>query len=160
MKELTAFHTKSQFQNDAHSQDTSSSSCDMSSVEYVTQLMGSDDNNRYAVKKVSPRCRTNPEILLRGIVDLAIETRFLATLDHPNLNKMRATSNQSPYDEGYFLVIDRLHETLEKKIHTWKSRSSSHSIFRASAKRRKILSEKLSSVHSISSVLCYMHTLK
>ena len=94
------------------------------------------------------------------MLDLAIEVRFLAVLDHPNLNKMRATSNLSPFDEGYFLVIDRLSQTLDVKIHTWKSKSSSRSLFGSSAKKRQIQSEKLSSVHSIASVLSYLHGLK
>ncbi len=131
-----------------------------SSIENVTQLIESEDNTRYAVKKISQKCRIDPKTLLRSMIDLAIEVRFLAALDHPNLNKMRATSNLSPYDEGYFLVIDRLRQTLDVKIRTWKSKSSSYSLFGRSKRKRQILSEKLSSAHSISSVLSYLHSMK
>ena len=37
---------------------------------------------------------------------------------------MRAISNQSPYSRGYFIVLDRLYDTMTDRISAWKSQKS------------------------------------
>lgn len=54
--------------------------------------------------------------------DLALEAGFLANLNHPNIIKLRGIAHSNGYERGpagYFLVIDRLSETLSERIQTW-----------------------------------------
>lgn len=53
---------------------------------------------------------------------MAIETRFLSDIEHPNIIKMRAIANCDPFSEEYFIGMDRLYDTLEKRIKTWEGR--------------------------------------
>ena len=53
---------------------------------------------------------------------MAIETRFLSDIEHPNIIKMRATAKCDPFSGEYFIGMDRLYDTLEKRIHTWAGR--------------------------------------
>lgn len=55
---------------------------------------------------------------------MAIETRMLATVNqHPNIVKMRAIATADMFSEHYFIVMDRLYDTLEKRIKEWEARS-------------------------------------
>jgi serine/threonine protein kinase len=58
--------------------------------------------------------------LEKGIVDLAIEAEFLAVLSHPNVIAMRAMANSDPHSGRFFVVLDRLTQTLDKKFNYWR----------------------------------------
>jgi len=56
--------------------------------------------------------------------DLALEAEFLAHLNHPNVIKLRGITDSGAAGFangpcGYFLVIDRLFETLDQRIKYW-----------------------------------------
>jgi hypothetical protein len=53
---------------------------------------------------------------------MAIETRFLSDIEHPNIIKMRAVAKCDPFSEEYFIGMDRLYDTLGKRIKTWAGR--------------------------------------
>ena len=62
-----------------------------------------------------------------GAADLATEAFFLGALHHPNIVKLYGVtagsceSNvASGKDGGFFIVVDRLHETLDKRIGQWR----------------------------------------
>jgi serine/threonine protein kinase len=70
---------------------------------------------------------------LKGTIDLALETHFLASLSHNHILSLRGRSQNaiwewsgnaleesSPLDHlGYFIVLDRLQETLSKRLVAW-----------------------------------------
>lgn len=58
----------------------------------------------------------------KGVVDLAVEARFLATLSHPHIITMRATSDVDPLEQNFFVILDRLGMTLDKQLQTWRKR--------------------------------------
>jgi serine/threonine protein kinase len=60
------------------------------------------------------------EELEKGVVDLAIEAEFLAVLSHPNIIAMRAMANSDPHSGRFFVVLDRLTQTLDKKFSYWR----------------------------------------
>ena len=70
-----------------------------------------DDNNKNEDKRV-----------LAGIADLAREVHFLSMLqDHPNMIRLRATAfEHHRFDTNYFLIIDRLYDTLHDRLYRWK----------------------------------------
>jgi len=56
----------------------------------------------------------------KGILDLAIEAEFLANLKHDNIISLRATANSDPHEERFFVILDRLGITLERKFNLWR----------------------------------------
>ena len=81
------------------------------------------------MKCLRPQIRSNAEQFEVGVADLAHETSILAALDHPNIVKLygRAAgdiSNASKLDERYFILLDRLEDTLDDCIEGWKKTSS------------------------------------
>jgi len=57
---------------------------------------------RYAVKRLRRDVVNEAsELLWAGIVDLAIETRFLSQLEHPNIIKLRAIASGTPISPEY-----------------------------------------------------------
>lgn len=72
--------------------------------------------SRYAIKQL--RGDLTGSKLQNGAVDIAIEAKFLATLSHPNIIKTRGTGGVKG-DFKFFLVLDRLFDTLDIKIEKW-----------------------------------------
>mmetsp|Transcript_51811 Transcript_51811/g.60536 ORF Transcript_51811/g.60536 Transcript_51811/m.60536 type:complete len:466 (-) Transcript_51811:335-1732(-) len=72
---------------------------------------------RYAIKKLRPDLSETNRA--KGIMDLAIEAKFLSVLWHPNIVKMRAFADSSSVLPGFFLILDRLYGTLDDKIDEW-----------------------------------------
>ena len=73
--------------------------------------------------------------------DLALEAEFLASLVHPNIIKLRGISHGGATGfhngpSGYFLVIDRLFDTLDAKMRQW--RRDTPKLQRMSSMKRSI----------------------
>ncbi|KAL7526321.1 hypothetical protein ACHAXR_001425 [Thalassiosira sp. AJA248-18] len=85
------------------------------------------DNARYALKhtKESLYLKENgSDAYVQAAGDLALEAEFLANLTHPNIIKLRGlthagTAGFADGPCGYFLIIDRLFETLDQRIKRW-----------------------------------------
>jgi len=82
------------------------------------------ETSRYAVKMVKKELKNKPHFR-RAAVDLIVEAKYLAALDHPNIINLRgiAIGESSGFVDGYdgfFIILDRLHETLEGRIDSWK----------------------------------------
>ena len=56
----------------------------------------------------------------KGIVDLAIEAEFLAVLSHSHIISMRAMANCDPHSTRFFVILDRLVTTLDRKFNYWR----------------------------------------
>jgi serine/threonine protein kinase len=80
---------------------------------------------RYAVKRVKENLLqpgTDPTLRVQAMLDLAVEAAYLSALSHPNIVKMRATSNVfQKVDRNFFIVMDRLFDTLAVRLKQWKS---------------------------------------
>jgi serine/threonine protein kinase len=75
---------------------------------------------RYVLKQVAPDLKHSDKITyMKGTVDMAMEAQFLSALDHPNILRLTGVNAQGPYSDGYFLVLEKLNETLSRKIKTW-----------------------------------------
>mmetsp|Transcript_45766 Transcript_45766/g.96045 ORF Transcript_45766/g.96045 Transcript_45766/m.96045 type:complete len:499 (+) Transcript_45766:286-1782(+) len=84
------------------------------------------ENARYALKHIKETylLDNGSDLFVQAAGDLALEAEFLAKLNHPNIIKLRglALSGVSGYANGpcgYFLIIDRLFETLDQRIRRW-----------------------------------------
>ena len=77
---------------------------------------------RYAIKTVKESSRKSAELYVNAVVDLAIEARFLAVIRHPNIIKMRGMATISPCDDKFFIILDKLFDTLAVRLKIWKKR--------------------------------------
>lgn len=120
---------------------------------------------RYAIKVLSPEVVANQNLLLQGMMDMALETRFLGDLDHPNIVKLRGISECDPFNECYFLVMDRLYDTLENRIQkTWIFRHKNQTGFlgkkildRKGKKRNALYEERIVYAYDLAAAINYLH---
>lgn len=120
---------------------------------------------RYAIKTLSKDIAGNPERYVAGIIDLAIESKFLAVIRHPNIVKMRGISSLSPYENGFFVVLDRLYDTLTERIKAWKNKKANLTGFAKvrdlrGAKKKELWIDRLIVGYDICSALKYLHDSK
>lgn len=86
---------------------------------FASTCSPAEPSNRYVVKLL--RTDLPEDEHAKGVVDLAIEAEFLRDLVHPNIIKMRATANSDPHESKFFVILDRLIITLERKINFWRT---------------------------------------
>lgn len=121
---------------------------------------------RYAMKVLSTETLSDQELAVKGIVDLALEAKFLAVLSHRNIIKLRAVSTGHSYLGNYFVVLDRLYDTLEQRLKTWKITDKKLSGFLSSKtkkgkeKKNDHEIDKLIVMFDIASALGFMHEKK
>ena len=125
----------------------------------------SSQNCRYAMKFLSMDTISEPGRFCTGAADLVVEAKFLASLEHPNIIKLRGmaaagTQGFATLEErGYFLLLDRLQCTLEDKIDVWREYDESLSRSeRNEKKRRYFLAERLHVAFDVCAALDYLHT--
>ena len=119
---------------------------------------------RFALKRVrSDNEGANPLWMLGATIDLAIEAKFLASLNHPNIIKMRGTLGE-PGHNDFAIVLDRMTTTLDKAIDQWKrelkSRKYMLNIARKLRDGRALELKRLLVMYDISSALQYLHRNK
>ena len=78
---------------------------------------------RYALKRLKQSSIEDSMTFLNGMSDLSTETHFLAALEHPNIIKLRGIAMEDMFSEHYFLVLDRLYDTLSSRIMKWKKKT-------------------------------------
>ena len=76
-----------------------------------------DGDARYAIKRLKPGLSDKDKV--HGVKDLAIEAKFLAAVSHPNICKMRGTAATDSLRYDFFIILDRLYETLDERIEDW-----------------------------------------
>ncbi|KAG7347360.1 serine/threonine protein kinase [Nitzschia inconspicua] len=135
----------------------------MESRKFISDhCLRSNGHARYAVKFLSPTTVEDPASFIQGIIDMAIETRILSDTEHPNIIKLRALAKISPFNGDYFIVMDRLYDTLEGRITQWEKRSKRVNgvgkLFdRKGDKSKELASEKMVAAFDLSSALGYLH---
>jgi serine/threonine protein kinase len=137
---------------------------EMESRKFISEhCIRNGGDARYAVKGLSPEVIADPPTFIQGIMDMATETRVLSDIEHPNIIKMRAIAQVVPYHEQYFIVMDRLYDTMDKRITQWENRTKRFSgvagklMDRKGLKKNAILEEKLVAAFDLSAALDYLH---
>lgn len=129
---------------------------------------------RYAIKFLKEEIRSAPQKYAVGTADLVIEGMFLASLAHPNIIKCRGLPEggvkslvKGSSSHGYFLILDRLFDTLSDKIFgEWKEghrmklkkRFGFLASKEESAERNKHLAVRLKVAFDISAALKFLHS--
>ena len=97
------------------------------------------------------------------MTDLANETLFLGSIDHPHIIKLRAIGETDMCGKDFFIILDRLYDTLASRLVKWKAAETKYSgikrIFRkrVSVKRKDLLLDRLSYASQLASALVYLH---
>mmetsp|Transcript_29977 Transcript_29977/g.69905 ORF Transcript_29977/g.69905 Transcript_29977/m.69905 type:complete len:490 (-) Transcript_29977:131-1600(-) len=123
---------------------------------------------RYAIKHLKPDVMNDTGLFLQGVIDLAVEARFLSDIEHPNIIKLRGLSNQSPFDceangkYSYFLLMDRLYDTLERRLGRWAkvANKGKKGLFARKAKASEVeelFKERIIVAFDLSAALDYLH---
>ena len=115
----------------------------------------SNGDARYAIKYLSPDVLQDQHRAMQGLADFAAETHFLTAIDHPNIVKLRAVAEGTPFHKSYFLVLDRLYDILDVKIPKWNKQSKKISI--GGKKKRALLEERLVAAADLSDALSFLH---
>jgi hypothetical protein len=94
---------------------------------------------------------------------MATETRFLSDIEHPNIIKMRAIARCDPFSEEYFIAMDRLYDTLEKRLKTWEGRMARTSGMagrlndRKGTKAAALYEERIVKAFDLAAAVDYLH---
>ena len=103
----------------------------------------------YAMKCLRPQIRSNVDHFIVGVEDLVHETVMLASLDHINIIKIhgRAVCSSNRLSDGYFILLDKLQDTLSDRIGRWKKTSTGHPSV-----------SQIKTAYSIANALAYLHS--
>lgn len=132
--------------------------------QVAQQYLNQEGRPRYVAKML--RDDLLDEEHSKGVIDLAVEARFLRRLVHPNIVAMCATANSDPLESRFFIVLEMLDETLEDRLVTWrkeinKSRSIWCGPFGYCCANKAVLQktwiERMGVAISIASAIKYLH---
>ena len=94
---------------------------------------------------------------------MVVEARLLAHLVHPNIIKLRAVARGNPLQRDFFLVLDRLNETLKERIKKWQLKMKKKPLFlrpftrRNKAEELLLWQERLANAFELTSALEHIH---
>ncbi len=105
-------------------------------------------------------------VFIQGTIDMCVETMFLAVVSHPHIITMRAIGANGMFKPDYFIILDRLYDTLEARIPKWrlqskKARSCMNMLTRKSrTKLNQLMESQLSYAYDLAGAFEYMHNKK
>ena len=120
-----------------------------------------DGDARFAIKRLKPDLSDKEK--LAGAKDLAIEAKFLAVVSHPNIIKMRGTAATDSLRYDFFIILDRLYETLDEKIDDWAEQEKQFvgccgGMWGADKERLTSLQlERITALYDVSKAMAYLH---
>lgn len=130
---------------------------------------GANAKKRYIVKNLNPKLAFNPKKLVVGAKDLVMEAHFLSSLNHENIIQLRGWSaagvagfSETGRADGFFLIFDKLQETLSKKISSWRDRAKETkkgSLMKSrSSMRMQLFTERIKVAIDIADAMEYLHS--
>lgn len=126
-------------------------------------VRGASKDTRYAIKQLQQSTLKDAQTFVNGVVDLAVEARFLSVVRHPNIIKMRAMGCGSPYDLKFFVVLDRLYDILTPRVVKWKQRTFKgvkKLMDRGGKKEMAFWLERMTVAYDLACALKYLHDVK
>ncbi|KAL9185152.1 hypothetical protein ACHAXT_002929 [Thalassiosira profunda] len=133
---------------------------------YITHhATNREGDARYVIKIISPDIVENDfKRFLQAAMDMATETYFLSNLNHPHILKLRAVGQEDMFSSSYFLVLDRLYDTLSDRIQrSWKQEldhlENSILVWNRSYKLRHMWEERMRAMKDLAGALAHLHEL-
>jgi serine/threonine protein kinase len=99
---------------------------------------------------------------MKGVVDLAMETRFLGALDHPHIIKLEGVSTRDAFSDGYFIILEKVSETLTNKVKGWMDMDRQckgiTGVFTGSKQKvQRLHSERIAAAYDLSTGMKFLH---
>jgi serine/threonine protein kinase len=125
-------------------------------------------DRKLVLKVLRPELAESASKLTRSAADLAKEGLFMASLNHDHVLSVRAWSYSglegfsSGRHDAFFLIMDRLEETLNDRLSEWQGQNSrlKFSLMHREAKRRDLLQERLGVSLQLAESIRYIHSRK
>ena len=132
-----------------------------------------DCKTYYAAKYLHSMAMANKRNFQRGASDLAIEAKLLGAMSHPNIIQLHgvtagdvAVNFGTGRPMGFFLLLDQLSSTLERRIESWRKLDAKYNKivvlhrdirdFMGSG-RQSLLEERLGVARDLADALSYLH---
>ena len=125
---------------------------------------------RFAVKFLKDRITYDKKAYALAAMDIATEAKILCSVLHPNIIKLRGLCSAGEMgfsagrSDGFFLILDRLYDTLEQRIAKWKLEEKNFDRFKVKkyfdANKRKlkdIQNDRIRISLDIVAALKYLH---
>ena len=130
---------------------------------------GKNKDKKFILKNLNPKLAFNPKKLVVGAKDLVMEAHFLSALDHKHIIQLRgwAAAGVAGFAEtgradGFFLIFDRLQETLSRRISSWREKSKESkkgSLMKSRATMRmQLFAERLQAAIEVADAVEYLHS--
>jgi serine/threonine protein kinase len=127
---------------------------------------GKAPKTRFVIKQLHQKLLADPKLFRRAVKDLATEVSIMSILEHPNIAQVHATAvggigamTKSGKHDSYFLVLDRLEQTLDDRIEAWNQEKIKigPSYYLDSATNDTKMALKANYALQIASALWYLH---
>ena len=134
------------------------------SRKFMSEHCIKNGDSRYVLKRMSRGGFHNA--VEDAITDLALEAKFLVVVQHPNIVKLRGISLESSCSPNFFLVLDRLYDTLDMRMKTWSAKKkrlnglAGRFIDRDGLEKKNLWCERLRDGSRIAEAMRYLHTKK
>lgn len=132
-----------------------------------------NSKEKLAVKFLCDEAMNNADEFCNGAADLLMEAKYLSALakhPHPGLIKLHgiaaagAEGFSSGLKGGYFLIVDRLTDTLDRRIDVWREVRRRRMKDTSNAVNRKLLKalyfQRIMVAYDIASALKHLHKLE
>lgn len=122
----------------------------------VTALDPQTGQGRYVIKHLQEHLLHRKADYSIAASDMALEAEYLRRIDHPHIVKLRGlpvTGVKALEDgrhDGYFLILDRLEETLDQRIKSWKKMEDQED-------KPTVHAAKIGYAKNLASALEYLH---
>ena len=117
----------------------------------------------YAVKflKKEIMSSNNIDSFTTGVADLVMEAKFLANLSHPHIIRLHALSTEGMNgfgkEKGYFLILDRLSESLDSRLQSWSVQVKDATS--TTQKKQQLMVDRMKVAMDVCSALSHLHSL-
>ena len=125
------------------------------------QILESSSRRGFVIKYLRKDLANDRKKFYHAATDLLLEAKFLARFDHPNIIQIHgwAIGEEASYglglNEGYFMILDKVDETLSQRLDRWSDDPS----FKSHPQDQFFLHgrERLRYALQVASALDYMH---
>jgi serine/threonine protein kinase len=141
-----------------------------SSVYEVTSITSPDRRihrtNDVVVKVLRPEITARPDVLAACAADLVKEGALMSSLNHENIMSVRAwtptglSGFRSGRADAFFLVLDRLKDTLSERLKQWshESRKLKYAFKQRCQRKTAFLQERLDVLLKLGGAVKYLHS--
>ena len=89
------------------------------------QRTGANFQSRYVIKHLAEKLQEDPKLFKRAVRDMTNEAALMQAINHPHIARLcgmafnGAAALADGKHDSFFLVLDRLYETLDSRIEAW-----------------------------------------